>query len=84
MPVSTGSCHTLRKAISCQLVSPYGISPHDGCHYSYEGYEEIARRMFALMSRDLYGQKAQPGIEAPDVARAFFSKPDRTEITLHD
>ena len=64
------------------VMSPNGINAHDGCHYAYEGYAEIANRLFALAARDLYGQKSAPGIEAPDMQRAFFSKPDHTEITL--
>lgn len=64
------------------VLSPYGIDSHDGCHYGYDGYDEIAKRFFALTSRDLYGQKGLEGIDAPDIERAFFSKPDHTEITL--
>lgn len=71
-----------RKFADMSVLSPYGINPHDGCHYSYEGYAEIGNRFFALLSRDLYGRKADKGIDAPDVESAFFSKPDQSEITL--
>lgn len=66
------------------VMSTTGIDAHDGCHYSYkDGYEILGNRLAALMLRDLYGMKqAAKNLEAPNVERAWFSKPDKTEVTI--
>jgi hypothetical protein len=38
-------------------MSTTSILGHDGCHFSYEGYNEFAKRILPLVSRDLFGEK---------------------------
>ena len=40
-----------------EIMSTTSILGHDGCHFSYEGYNEFAKRILPLVSRDLFGEK---------------------------
>ncbi|MFD9316072.1 sialate O-acetylesterase, partial [Streptomyces goshikiensis] len=54
----------------------------DNCHFYYVGgYRDLADRDFVAVARDYYGGSATAST-APDPARAWFSKADRTEITI--
>ncbi|MFJ3200610.1 FG-GAP-like repeat-containing protein [Streptomyces sp. NPDC086989] len=66
------------------VLSTTGISGQgpDNCHYYYVGgYRDLADHDFLSMARDYYGGSAAAST-APDLQRAWFSKADRTEITL--
>ncbi|MDP6526082.1 MAG: sialate O-acetylesterase [Kiritimatiellia bacterium] len=65
------------------VMSTTGIDAHDGCHYAFEGgYKVIGDRTARLVNRDLYGSKETSNVEAPNIAKAYFSNPERTEVTL--
>lgn len=63
-----------------EIMSTMGVSGHDGCHFSYEGYLEFAERIFPLVSRDFYGEKTNKTITPPKLQSAIYSSID--EITL--
>jgi len=55
---------------------------HDFCHFFYRGYFELGTQIARIMARDLYGV-ADPGdIDSPSLERAFYSTPERDEVTL--
>ena len=61
-------------------MSTTAIVGHDGCHFSYEGYKEIAKRIEPLVSRDFFGEKLLSSITPPQLLKAYFS--GKREITL--
>ena len=63
-----------------EIMSTMGVSGHDGCHFSYEGYLEFAARILPLVSRDFYEEKTDKNITPPKVRAAQYSSAD--EITL--
>jgi pimeloyl-ACP methyl ester carboxylesterase len=62
------------------IMSTTAVPGHDGCHFSYEGYCEFAKRIFPLVARDFYGEKQIGVITPPALKRAYYS--DSDEITL--
>ena len=62
------------------IMSTTGVVGHDGCHFSYEGYCEFARRIFPLVSRDFYHEEPVGIITPPQLINATYSNPG--EITL--
>lgn len=62
------------------IMSTMGVSGHDGCHFSYEGYLEFAERIFPLVSRDFYGEKIDKTITPPKLLTVQYSAAD--ELTL--
>jgi hypothetical protein len=66
-----------------KLVSTTGINGHDSCHYYYDdGYEVLGTHIAWLIGRDLYGETDTLNIATPDIRHAYFSRTDRSEITL--
>ena len=63
-----------------EIMSTTAIVGHDGCHFSYEGYKEIAKRIEPLVSRDFFGEKLLSSITPPQLLKAYFS--GKREITL--
>ena len=61
-------------------MSTTGVVGHDGCHFSFEGYKEFAKRIFPLVSRDFFGEKKSTIITPPQLLNAYYS--DKKEITL--
>ncbi len=57
-----------------ELMSTTGVQGHDGCHFLHEGYVDFAKRIFPLISRDLYGEKANGIITPPKMVEAYYSK----------
>lgn len=57
------------------IMSTNGVVGHDGCHFSYEGYCEFAQRIFPLVSRDFYQEKAVGIISPPQLVNASYSNP---------
>ncbi len=54
------------------IMSTTGVTGHDGCHFSYEGYCEFAQGIFPLLSRDFYGEKADYIITPPKLLNAAY------------
>ena len=63
-----------------EIMSTTSILGHDGCHFSYEGYNEFAKRILPLVSRDLFGEKKISVITPPQLMNAYYS--GEREITL--
>ncbi|MEO9511248.1 MAG: sialate O-acetylesterase [Flavobacteriaceae bacterium] len=63
-----------------EIMSTTGVTGHDGCHFSYEGYLEFARRIFPLVSRDFYGEKTQKTITPPKLLRAEYTSTNKVTL----
>lgn len=64
------------------IMSMKGMQHHtDNCHYPYEnGYKELGRRYYNLVSRDLYSENV-PFATAPQILSARFLSPTEIKIT---
>jgi hypothetical protein len=68
-----------------EIMSTTGVQGHDGCHFFHEGYVDFAKRIFPLISRDIYGEKSNAIITPPKMVEAFYSKNfdgNTAEVTL--
>ena len=63
-------------------LSVTGISGHDGCHYSHEGYVEMGNQFYHVLARDFYGAKDTANVASPSLIRAYYSSASNDEITL--
>ena len=65
-------------------MSTKGMLHEDGCHFAYEdGYKELGRRYFRLVSRDLYGESVVAAA-SPDVEAIYFTTNDEIIIQSKD
>lgn len=62
------------------IMSTMGVSGHDGCHFSYQGYLEFAQRVFPLVSRDFYGEKIHTVITPPKLLNSSYIKPNQLQL----
>ena len=69
-----------KKYYNVEIMSTTGVLGHDGCHFSFEGYKEFAKRILPLVSRDFFGEKKSTFITPPKLINAFYSK--KKEIIL--
>lgn len=65
-----------------RTISTMGIPFHDGCHFSTLGYQIVADRAFAMLSRDLYGSTDTMSLDGPNIAKAYYTDASRTEIAM--
>ena len=64
------------------IMSSTGMN-HNGCHYHYfDGYERAGEDMYRLLGAHFYGVLPMQNVEPPMVDSAWFSKCDRSELTL--
>lgn len=63
-----------------EIMSTTGVTGHDNCHFSYEGYLEFANRIFPLVSRDFYGEKTNAIVSPPKLINAFYK--DKNYVVL--
>jgi hypothetical protein len=63
-----------------EAMSTTGLPNHDGCHYSYAGYERLGDDMTRLVLRDLHGVPAPPQADPPNPECAYL--PDATGTNL--
>lgn len=59
-----------------------GTKGYDGIHYDSTGHNQTNTELFRMIDRDLYKAKFTENINSPNVQKAYFSKADRTRITL--
>lgn len=59
-----------------------GTKGYDGIHYDSTGHNQTNTELFRMIDRDLYKAKFAENINSPNVQKAYFSKADRTQITL--
>lgn len=88
-PGCGGDYQSEMREVQCQIADHYkmveimsttGVTGHDGCHFSYDGYCEFAQRIFPLLSRDFYGETPEGIITPPKLLSAVYTQKD--EITL--
>lgn len=65
-----------------QVVASIGTKGFDGLHYTPEGYAQNATELGKLVARDFYNATDKDNIDAPNIRKAYFSKADKSEITL--
>ena len=63
-----------------EIMSTTEVVGHDGCHFSYEGYNEFAHRIFPLVSRDFYREQIDYPITPPKLLSTYYKNED--EIVL--
>ncbi|WP_339754309.1 sialate O-acetylesterase [Algoriphagus aquimarinus] len=63
-----------------EIMSTMGVSGHDGCHFSYQGYLEFAERIFPLVSRDFYGEQPTSVITPPKLLSAKYVTENELEL----
>jgi hypothetical protein len=59
-----------------------GTKGYDGIHYTPEGYAQTAAELYRLIEADLYSPQTVPGIESPNIQRAYFASKDKKKIIL--
>lgn len=59
-----------------------GTKGYDGIHYDSSGHKQTAKELFRMIDRDFYQGSYADNINSPNVQRAYFSNPEKTEITL--
>ena len=64
------------------IMSTMGVPGHDGCHFSHEGYLEFAKRVFPLVSRDFYEEKANNIITPPKLLKAYYKNSKQIVLTF--
>ncbi|WP_282148955.1 sialate O-acetylesterase [Algibacter lectus] len=55
------------------IMSTLGVTGHDGCHFSYDGYLEFAKRIYPLVARDYYNEKFDFTITPPKLLSANYT-----------
>lgn len=55
-----------------QLMSATALPAHDGCHYRYAGYEQLAHHLARQVARDFFGRPYGPAIDPPNALAAEF------------
>lgn len=69
-----------KKYNNVEIMSTTSVIGHDGCHFSYKGYKEFAKRILPLVSRDLFEEKNSAIITPPKLMSVHYSR--KKEITL--
>jgi len=64
------------------VLSANAVQGYDGCHFSQQGYEELAQQTYRLVEKDLYGGKDTVDIVAPSLRKAFFADSTRRTVVL--
>jgi hypothetical protein len=59
-----------------------GTKGYDGVHYDTSGHSQTAKELFRMIDRDLYGGKYNENVNSPNIQKAYYSKPDKKELTL--
>ncbi|GAB3178176.1 T9SS type A sorting domain-containing protein [Telluribacter humicola] len=59
-----------------------GLPYYDSIHYGREGYQELGRQIFNFISSIVYGTPDDPNRKSPNIQKAYYSSPEKNEITL--
>jgi hypothetical protein len=65
-----------------QVLASVGTEVFDGLHYDQAGYRQSGQEVARLIGRDFYGSTDTDNINAPALKKVYFSKKDKTEITM--
>ena len=65
------------------LVSTTNLQGYLGCHYSFQGYEEIASRLYNLLLRDIYNDPSLGStVDSANVLSASYTSTAKDEIKV--
>ncbi len=64
-----------------EVMSTLGLPGHDGCHYTYEGYNKMGDWIFPLVARAFYDPETGRDADSPNITKAYYTKPGK-EICL--
>ncbi len=64
------------------VMSTCGLVGHDGCHYSDDGYLEMAEWIFRLIERDFYNATDTLNIDAPDILSVYYQNSQKNSIVI--
>lgn len=64
------------------IMSTTGVSGHDGCHFSFEGYLEFAHRIFPFVSRDFYHNPSDAFISPPKLQKITSNGSNELVLTF--
>jgi len=64
------------------VMSTVGLGYHDGCHYHYPGYNNMAQRMYDMIKWELYGSHDTAGSFPPNIRQAYYTSSTRDEVCL--
>lgn len=59
-----------------------GLRGHDGCHFRYQGYEDLGRQLGPQVAHWLYGKPLAFDVTAPDALAASWTSPAQDAIFL--
>lgn len=65
-----------------ELLSTGGMPYYGGCHYSYAGYNEIAKMVYRPLAKAFYSLSDTAGMKPPNVRVAYYTTPARDEIAV--
>lgn len=65
-----------------EVMSTTGLPNHDGCHYSYAGYQRLGDDMTRLVLRDLHGVPAPAQADPPNPECAYLPDTTGTNVVL--
>ncbi len=65
-----------------EVVAANAVQGYDGCHFSQQGYEQLAGQIFRLTERDFYGGKDTIDIGSPSLRQASFTDSARRTVLL--
>lgn len=65
-----------------EIMSSLGVTGHDGCHFSYQGYLEFAQRILPLVARDFYGEKPKEIITPAKLLGVQYTAKGKITLTF--
>jgi len=65
-----------------ELMSTVGISYFYGCHYGYEGYLEVASKIFKPLSKNFYNSTDTVNMKPPNIRAAYYTTAAKNEIGI--
>ncbi|HMQ69871.1 MAG TPA: sialate O-acetylesterase [Ignavibacteria bacterium] len=65
-----------------EIFSTAGIPGYQGCHYSFNGYLEIAKMIYKPFAKIFYSVSDTVNIYPPEIRAAYYTSPEKNEIAL--
>lgn len=65
-----------------EVLAANAVQGYDGCHFSQQGYEQLAGQLFRLAERDFYGGTDTVDISSPSLRQASFVDSARRTVLL--
>ncbi len=64
------------------LMTTAAIPDYDGCHFSINGYNQLAQRLYNEISDNFYNKPLITGSDPPKILKALYTNLTNTEISL--